>query len=141
MNCNYCVLTFTLTLLWQRRKYQEPLSRLRPASEMMISAINDEGMSDFESSEESSMNDYAADQNAATDGEEELRLLHKENSAEVSRWRGVAIIMLFLTAAFVITTSYVFLSREETDEFEKSVSLLWWMERYSEEDYASSHSH
>jgi hypothetical protein len=33
------------------------------------------------------------------------------------------ILMLLLTAALVITSTYMFLSREETDEFEKSVSL------------------
>jgi hypothetical protein len=44
-----------------------------------------------------------------------------EGSVEVSRSRRMVIAMLLLTAALVITTTYIFLSREETDEFEKSV--------------------
>jgi hypothetical protein len=44
-----------------------------------------------------------------------------EGAVEVSRSRRMVIAMLLLTAALVITTTYIFLSREETDEFEKSV--------------------
>jgi hypothetical protein len=42
-------------------------------------------------------------------------------SVGVSRWRAMVILMISLTAALVITTTYIFLSRQETDEFEKSV--------------------
>jgi hypothetical protein len=44
-----------------------------------------------------------------------------KDSVGVSRWRAMVILMISLTAALVITTTYIFLSREETDEFEKSV--------------------
>jgi hypothetical protein len=44
-----------------------------------------------------------------------------QDSVGVSRWRGMVVVMLLLTASLVITTTYIFLSREETDEFEKSV--------------------
>jgi hypothetical protein len=44
-----------------------------------------------------------------------------QDSVGVSRWRAMVILMISLTAALVITTTYIFLSREETDEFEKSV--------------------
>lgn len=44
-----------------------------------------------------------------------------QDSVGVSRWRTMVIIMLSLTAASVITSTYMFLSREVTDEFEKSV--------------------
>jgi hypothetical protein len=46
-----------------------------------------------------------------------------QDSVGVSRWRAMVILMLLLTAALVITSTYMFLSREETDEFEKSVSF------------------
>lgn len=46
-----------------------------------------------------------------------------QESVGVSRWRRMVMLMLFLTAALVITSTYLFLSREETDEFEKSVSF------------------
>jgi hypothetical protein len=46
-----------------------------------------------------------------------------QDSVGVSRWRAMVIIMISLTAALVITTTYIFLSREETDEFEKSVRV------------------
>jgi hypothetical protein len=46
-----------------------------------------------------------------------------QGAVEVSRSRRMVIAMLVLTAALVITTTYIFLSREETDEFEKSVRL------------------
>jgi hypothetical protein len=45
------------------------------------------------------------------------------DSVGVSRLRGMVVAMLLLTAALVITSTYIFLSREETDEFEKSVSF------------------
>jgi hypothetical protein len=108
----------------------------------LVSVINKEVMSDdnvsvsanSESLEDSSTKDYTADQNAVTDEDEQLHLLHKKDSTEVSRWRGMVIIMLLFTASLVITTTYIFLSKEETDEFEKSVSLwLWRLERYPEE--------
>jgi hypothetical protein len=44
-----------------------------------------------------------------------------QDSVGVSRWRAMVILMISLTAALVITTTYIFLSREERDEFEKSV--------------------
>jgi hypothetical protein len=46
-----------------------------------------------------------------------------QDSVGVSRWRAMVILMISLTAALVITTTYIFLSREETNEFEKSVRL------------------
>jgi hypothetical protein len=46
------------------------------------------------------------------------------DSVGVSRWRAMVILMLTLTAALVISTTYVFLSHEETDEFEKSVRYI-----------------
>jgi hypothetical protein len=46
-----------------------------------------------------------------------------QESVGVSRWRRMVCLMLLLTAALVITSTYMFLSREETDEFEKSVSF------------------
>jgi hypothetical protein len=46
-----------------------------------------------------------------------------QGAVEVSRSRRMVIAMLLLTAALVITTTYVFLSREEADEFERSVRL------------------
>lgn len=54
---------------------------------------------------------------------EERRLIEKNDSVEVSRWKMMVIVMLFLTAALVITSTYLFLSSEEKDEFEKSVSV------------------
>jgi hypothetical protein len=63
------------------------------------------------------------DQPPGIDVDLERNEIAGKHSAEVSRWRGMVTIMLFATAALVITTTYVFLSREETDEFEKSVSL------------------
>jgi hypothetical protein len=53
---------------------------------------------------------------------EEVSIAGQE-SVGVQRWRRMVIVMLLLTAALVITSTYLFLSREETDEFEKSVSL------------------
>jgi hypothetical protein len=47
-----------------------------------------------------------------------------QDSVGVSRSRRMVMVMLLLTASLVITTTYLFLSREETDEFEKSVSFL-----------------
>jgi hypothetical protein len=44
-----------------------------------------------------------------------------QESVGVSRWRRIVIAALVFTAALVITTTYLFLSREQTDEFEKSV--------------------
>jgi hypothetical protein len=44
-----------------------------------------------------------------------------QGAVEVSRSRRMVIAMLLLTAALVITTTYIFLSREENDEFERSV--------------------
>jgi hypothetical protein len=46
-----------------------------------------------------------------------------QDSVGVSRWRRMVVLMLLLTAALVITSTYLFLSREETNEFEKSVSF------------------
>jgi hypothetical protein len=53
-----------------------------------------------------------------------------EGGVEVSRSRRMVIAMLLLTAALVITTTYIFLSREEIDEFEKSVRF--WVLRKTE---------
>jgi anti-sigma-K factor RskA len=47
-----------------------------------------------------------------------------QDSVGVSRWRAMVILMISLTAALVITTTYIFLSREETNEFEKSVRFF-----------------
>jgi hypothetical protein len=47
-----------------------------------------------------------------------------QGAVEVSRSRRMVTAMLLLTAALVITTTYIFLSREETDEFEKSVRQI-----------------
>jgi hypothetical protein len=44
-------------------------------------------------------------------------------AVQVSRSRRMAIAMFLMTSALVVTTTYIFLSREETDEFEKSVSF------------------
>jgi hypothetical protein len=49
-----------------------------------------------------------------------------EESVGVARWRRMVNVMLMATAALVITSTYMFLSREEADEFEKSVSFRWW---------------
>jgi hypothetical protein len=54
-----------------------------------------------------------------------------EGAVEVLRSRRMVIAMLLLTAALVITTTYIFLSREETDEFEKSVRLCIFRGRIS----------
>ena len=43
----------------------------------------------------------------------------------VARWRTCVILMLFITAALVVTTTYVFLSDNEEKEFEKSVSYFF----------------
>jgi hypothetical protein len=48
-----------------------------------------------------------------------------QDSVGVSRWRAMVILMLSLTAALVISTTYIFLSHEETDEFEKSVRCVF----------------
>jgi len=94
---------------------------------------------------------HAADQNAATDEEEQLHLIQKKASAEVSRWRGMVIMMLSFTARLVITTTYLFLSRKETDEFEKlipgNIGGIWencaqgyqgWLEESQELVYQTS---
>jgi hypothetical protein len=52
-----------------------------------------------------------------------------QESVGVSRWRRMVMLMLLLTATLVITSTYMFLSREETDEFEKSVSFIFQYSR------------
>jgi hypothetical protein len=47
-------------------------------------------------------------------------------ATEASKWRIVVVLMIVVTAALVISSTYVFLSREQKDEFEKSVSGHSW---------------
>jgi hypothetical protein len=39
----------------------------------------------------------------------------------VGRWRACVVIMLIITSTLVVTTTYIFLSQSEQEEFQKSV--------------------
>jgi hypothetical protein len=83
-----------------------------------------EGSDDIESSPDSSSTKDTDTGEQVNDKSKEQDEIGGQESVGVSRWRRMVILMLLLTAALVITSTYMFLSREETDEFEKSVSLM-----------------
>jgi hypothetical protein len=92
-----------------------------------------EDTSEDHSDEEESNNDVEAPDTSSTKdsdtgGHEHGKSIKQEEiaaeeSVGVARWRRMVNVMLMATAALVITSTYMFLSREEADEFEKSVSL------------------
>ena len=55
--------------------------------------------------------------------EEEIEI-GKGESLQVGRWKTLVAIMMILTGAVVVSSSYIFLSREEEDEFQTAVSIL-----------------
>jgi hypothetical protein len=81
-----------------------------------------------ESNDDVEAPDTSSTKDSDTGGQEHLKSekqddIAVEESVGVARWRRMVNVMLLLTSALVITSTYMFLSREEADEFEKSVSL------------------
>jgi hypothetical protein len=91
---------------------------LSPDSES-IDRLDEESLDDKDTETGSVSEDQAASGKEAERDE-----IAAKESINISRWRGMVIMMLLLTAASVITSTYIFLSREEQDEFEKSVSRM-----------------
>jgi hypothetical protein len=82
------------------------------ASESYFSDEDDESQldSDFHGEEES------------RDEEKEIQLIIRKENKAVLLWREIVTGMLVITAALVTVTTYIFLSREEVDDFSRGVS-------------------
>jgi hypothetical protein len=59
---------------------------------------------------------------ASRDEEKEIQLIIRNENKAVVLWREIVTGMLVITAALVTVTTYIFLSREEVDDFSKGVS-------------------
>lgn len=73
-------------------------------------------------SHSSSIKSYATSMHSVSESKKEQEYSFEQRMTKVvARWRTCVILMLFITAALVVTTTYVFLSDNEEKEFEKSV--------------------
>lgn len=59
---------------------------------------------------------------SSRDEEKEIQLIIKKENKAVLLWREIVTGMLVITAALVTVTTYIFLSREEVDDFSRGVS-------------------
>lgn len=78
----------------------------------------------FDGSETSSR----VDSDEPDERKEMQQLVHKEN-ADVDMWREIVTGMLVITAALVTVTAYIYLSREEVDDFKTGVRP-WLLDSY-----------
>jgi hypothetical protein len=59
---------------------------------------------------------------SSRDEEKEIQLIIRNENKAVVLWREIVTGMLVITAALVTVTTYIFLSREEVDDFTRGVS-------------------
>jgi hypothetical protein len=59
---------------------------------------------------------------SSRDEEKEIQLIIRNENKAVLLWREIVTGMLVITAALVTVTTYIFLSREEVDDFSRGVS-------------------
>jgi hypothetical protein len=95
---------------------------LSPGAVPPLEDTSEDHSDDGESPDDSSTNFKDSDKGEHNDTQQQDDIAGQD-SVGVSRWRRMVVLMLLLTAALVITSTYLFLSREETNEFEKSVSF------------------
>jgi hypothetical protein len=62
------------------------------------------------------------DDESSRDEEKEIQLIIRNENKAVVLWREIVTGMLVITAALVTVTTYIFLSREEVDDFSRGVS-------------------
>jgi hypothetical protein len=60
---------------------------------------------------------------SSRDEEKEIQLIIRNENKAVMLWREIVTGMLVITAVLVTVTTYIFLSREEVDDFSRGVSL------------------
>jgi hypothetical protein len=65
---------------------------------------------------------FNGDDDESRDEEKEIQLIIKNENKSVLLWREIVTGMLVITAALVTVTTYIFLSREEVDDFSRGVS-------------------
>jgi hypothetical protein len=59
---------------------------------------------------------------SSRDEEKEIQMIIRNENKAVVLWREIVTGMLVITAALVTVTTYIFLSREEVDDFSRGVS-------------------
>jgi hypothetical protein len=81
----------------------------------------DESQYSDEKDEESS---YESDLNTSKESTHQTFNIAQKESNRVQVWRTVLSVMLVITAAVVIVTTYVFLSQNEENEFQAAVCIV-----------------
>jgi hypothetical protein len=107
-----------------RAPKKEPSNREIVAPDDNASASSESYFSDDDEDDESSGlgSGVNGEDESSRDEEKEIQLIIRNENKAVMLWREIVTGMLVITAALVTVTTYIFLSREEVDDFSRGVS-------------------